>query len=534
MKGIKSMFGKGLVLLLAIFMVLTGCSSDSETESAGLKKPDYKVDKETPAWKLDKRDETTTLTWYVNADWWNADFGNDFVTKQIKKDLNIDVKFITGDDTKLNALFSGGDIPDIISLFDANAPIAKKANTWALPLNELADTYDPYFHKVAVKDTLKWHELKDGKTYGYANFSNTQADYDQGVIPATTAFVIRKDVYEAIGKPEMKTPEQFQSAMTKIKEQFPKLIPFGPSEAFGEVLQDYIGVPLETKDGKFYNRNLDKDYLTWLETFNGVYQKGGISDDSFADDNTAMEEKIKAGKYASMLISGIPQKGGALQSFKTNNPGSEYIAVDGPESTVGNAPTLNQSGITGWMMNYITKKSKDPAKATQLFTYLLSEKGQTLVTYGIEGETYTVNADGKYEYKPEIKEMRTKNPDQYKKEYRFGEFFFFGHDKYNLLSDDSTIEATKQMAEWGKGKLVPHFVLEGTNPDQGTPEARSFSAIDTEWQKTVVSMVRAKSDNQFDKELKNYEKFLDENNWDKITDIKTKKMEQNREKLGMK
>lgn len=28
-----------------------------------------------------------------------------------------------------------------------------------------------------------------------------------------------------------------------------------------------------------------------------------------------------------------------------------------------------------------------------------------------------------------------------------------------------------QMQEWGKGKLVPHFVIENINPDAGTPEA---------------------------------------------------------------
>ncbi|WML49074.1 sugar ABC transporter substrate-binding protein [Neobacillus sp. PS3-34] len=533
MSKLLSILTKSIMLLLALTLVLTGCTSTTSNSSKDTKSSaGYKLDENTPAWKLDNRKKTTTLTWYVNADWWNTDYGHDFVTKQIKKDLNVDIKFITGDDTKLNALFSSGDIPDIISIFDANSQVAKKANTWAMPLNELAKKYDPYFTKVASKDSMDWHKLDDGKTYGYANYSNTQADYDKGFIPATTAFVIRKDVYEAIGKPSMKTPEEFVSAMEQIKTQFPKLIPFGPSEAFGNNLQDYLGVALE-KDGKFYDRNLDEDYLTWIKTFNTVYKNGGISDDSFADDDTAYSEKVKAGKYASMLISGIPQKGGDLQTYMSSNPGKEYIAVDGPQSTVGNEPTLNQSGITGWMMNYISKNCKDPAKAMQIFTYLLSEKGELLTTYGIKGKTYTVNADGKYEFTPELKEMRLKNPDQFKKEYRMGEFFFFGHDKYNALSD-STLEATKQLEAWGKGKLKPHFILEGTDPDQGTPEARALSAIQTNWDSTLVKMIRAKNDNQYDKTLSAYKKFLGQNNWDKISEIRSEKMDVNRKKLGLK
>ena len=70
--------------------------------------------------------------------------------------------------------------------------------------------------------------------------------------------------------------------------------------------QDFIGVPLE-ENGGFYNRNLDEDYLTWVKAFNTVYRDGAISDDSFADDGTAFEEKVKAGKYATIMLDGTPR-----------------------------------------------------------------------------------------------------------------------------------------------------------------------------------------------------------------------------------
>ncbi|WP_206093360.1 sugar ABC transporter substrate-binding protein [Paenibacillus yonginensis] len=538
---------KGLSLgaiLLAVMLTITACGSGGGGGSKSASLPDldgrYTPDPSTPAWKLDTKKETTDLTWYVNADWWNTDFGKDTVTKKIKEDLNINIKFITGDDTKLNTFFAGGDMPDIITVFDSNSAVAQKASTWALPLNDLAEKYDPYFNQVAAKDTMNWFQQKDGKTYGYPDYSNTQADYDSGDIPAKTAFIIRQDVYEAIGKPSMKTPEEFVSAMEKIKSQFPSLIPFGFNSigtgtgSLGDVLQDYLGVPLEDKDGKFYNRNLDEDYLTWLKTLNTVYRNGDISDDSFADDGTAFEEKVKSGKYATILLDGVPQQGGNLQTFMTNNPEDKYIAVDGPQSTVGNQPTLNQSGITGWMINYITKKAKDPAKAIQVFTYLLSDEGQALVNFGIEGETYKKNSDGTVEFLPAVKELQLTNSDKFKKDYRMGEFIFFGHDRYKALNKDSSPEAIKQLQEWGNGKLKPHFILENINPDQGTPEARSLSAIDTTWNTTLVSLIRAKTDDDFNKTLDAYKKFLDENNWSKIVEIRSEKMQANRDKLGIK
>ena len=130
----------------------------------------YTLDENTPAWQLDKK-ENTELTWYVNADWWNTDWGNDVVTRKIKEDLKLDVKFITGDDTKLNTFFAGGEMPDIITILDASSSAANSAAKWALPLNELAEKYDPYFFEVAAPDTLNWFRLDDGNTYGYPDYS---------------------------------------------------------------------------------------------------------------------------------------------------------------------------------------------------------------------------------------------------------------------------------------------------------------------------------------------------------------------------
>lgn len=533
---------KPALLLMAAMLVAAGCSSGGGSTKAVEVSLEgrYTVDPETPAWQLDKKSETTDLTWYVNADWWNTDFGKDVVTKKIKEDLNINIKFITGDDTKLNTFFAGGDMPDLLTIFDSNSPVVQKAATWALPLNELAEKYDPYFNKVAAADTLNWFQLKDGKTYGYPNYSNTQADYDSGNIPAKTAFVIRKDVYEALGSPDFGTPEAFRKSMNEIKAKFPDMIPFGfnaigeGTGSLGDALQDFIGVPLETEDGKFYNRNLDEDYLTWLRTLNAVYRDGAISDDSFADDGTGFEEKVKSGKYAAMLLDGTPQQGGNLQIFMSANPGKEYMAVDGPQSTVGHQPTLNQSGITGWMINYITKNCKDPAKAIQIFTYLLSEEGQKLMNYGIEGVTYKSNPDGTVELLPEVKDLQLNNADKFKKDYRMGEFMFFGHDRHKALSKDAFPESIKQMQEWGKGKLKPHFILENINPDQGTAEARGQTAINTNWNTTLVSMIRAKDEAAFDSTLADHKAFLDKNNWSKIVEVRSEKMKANKEKLGIK
>ena len=48
------------------------------------------------------------------------------------------------------------------------------------------------------------------------------------------------------------------------------------------------------------------------------------------------------------------------------------------------------------------------------------------MNYGIEGETYQVNADGTVEFLPAVKDLQMNNPDTFKKDYRMGEFMFSG------------------------------------------------------------------------------------------------------------
>lgn len=544
-KKLKKRVSKSLALTLAGCMALTGCgSSGAGSKGKGevaLAEAPYELDSTKPAWQVDTR-EDNKLTWYVNAEWFDTQYGNDVVTKQMKEDLNLDIEFMTGDDTKLNTFFAGGEMPDIITLFGGSAPAALKADTWATPLTELADKYDPYFYQVANEQTLSWYELKDGKTYGYPSYSNSQDDYDSGSLFGGDAFVIRNDIYEAIGKPSMKTPEEFLAALGMIKEKFPDVTPFGFRSfegngsvgSIGGTLQDYLGVPIVTENGEYYDRNLDEEYLKWIKVFNEAYTLGYISQDNFADNNTIFEEKIAKGQYGSMMISGAAQLGSALGQLIATDANKQYIAVDGPDSEKYDGPTINQSGLSGWTVTYISKDCKNPSKAIQIFTYLLSEYGQYLTVFGVEGETYTFNENGKAVFTPEVQKMRTENPDQFKKEYRMGEFWFFGHDRFAAeKGEDQTSPAIKQIQEWSAGKLKPQFLIENTDPDNGTAEARNLMNINTTWATTLASAIQASSEAEFNTIIETYKQFLEQNKFEDIVKVRSEKIKANAEKLGI-
>ena len=126
--------------------------------------------------------------------------------------------------------------------------------------------------------------------------------------------------------------------------------------------------------------------------------------------------------------------------------------------------------------------------------------------------------------------MQQNDNEQFKKVYRLSEFIVFGHDKYDSYGADVS-ESIVQMQKWGEGKLKTQFVIENINPDQGTAEARSKSAIDTNWNTTLTSLIRCGSDAEFDQLLADHVSFREQNNWDSIVASYNEKMERNRQKL---
>lgn len=542
MKNVKKILGLTLTGIAAISL-LAACGGKKNESGATKKLPDptYKVSKETPAWKADDSKDNK-LTWYINAEWWNKKFGTDVVTKQIKKDLNIDIKFVVGDDTKLNTYFASGDIPDIVTVLDPNTEVARTANKWALPLQDLADKYDPYFYEVARKDTLNWYKLSDGKTYGYPDYSNTAEDYKSGKVPARDAFIIRQDVLDAIGPQDFTTPEGFVAGMKAIKAKFPDLLPFGFNDfsggtsSLGNVVQDMLGVPITTSKNKYYDRNLDEDYVTWLKAFRQVHADGNISDDSFTDNGDAFKQKVTTGKYATIMMGSNVNQGNAMQTWLAANPDKGYVAINGIQSTKGNKPTLSQAGISGWMINYISQKTKKPAKAIQVFEYLLSDYGQILTNFGIEGETFNYVNDNKQEitWTDAAAKIQSGDPEKWQKDYRIGEFIQFGHDRFKSYNKASYVKAVWQQQEWGQKFLTPQFKIENIAPEPGTQEARALSAINTNWQTTLVGLIRAKNESEFDKKLTTFKKFQDDNSIKEINQIRDKNIEKNMTKLNEK
>lgn len=559
----NSKLKKVLVLGMASLMVtsVAGCSSTPKEEATkaaekttqgaetNTQVPEkQEVASDEPGWKQHSEDKVE-LDWYINFSWFTTPWGEDMTSKKITEETGIDINFIVpagNEAEKLNTMIAADTLPDLLTIGWWEGQINEIIESdMVYALNELADEYDPYFFKVADDARLGWYTKEDGNIYGYPNSSYTPSDYEKyDNIASNQTFLVRKDMYEAIGSPDMSTPEGFLDALKKVKEMFPEvngqpLIPIGFHE-FGEIgnfsfesyLQNFLAVPYE-KEGKYYDRYTDPDYINWLKTFSQAGREGLLSNDIFVDKRAQMEEKIAQGRYFAMMYQRSDMANQQKILFE-NDPNSVYIAVDGPKNAKGDDPTLAGVGIAGWTVTLISKNCERPDRAIELLTYLMSEHGQMRTFLGVEGETYD-RVNGKPVVKEEVKQLLQTDRAAYDRQYGANNAFWMMQDlAMQAQWAEAPQEPLKQLEEWTYPYTQFISQYDGLDPAIGTEEEIIDLKAKRLFGETLPKLLLSKSDEEFDQM---YNQFLEERNalgYDKVITVKQTMMDENKAKLGIK
>lgn len=533
-----------IMTLAALTLSLTGCGG--KANKTELPDSTIEVDKNTPSWKKDTA--KAELDWYINFDWFAQSWGKDVASKFITEDTGVSITYLGGSDDKLNTMMASGDLPDIITM-DGSNPLVKDAEKFAIPLDELAKKYDPYFLETASKpETLKFFTRDDGHIYGYPNFSNTKSDYEKGGIYGNQAFLVRKDIYELLGKPDMTTPEGFISALEAMqklgaKDELEKnIIPIGVTPftgdssekngVFNRTLADFIGVPMLTDDGKYYDRYTDADFQKWLKVFVEARQKGLADRDMITMTGDDKNARITNGSYFAYFAADLTAETDTLTVWAKEHPGKEYIAVNGPSSTVGRTTALPGTSIEGWTQTFITKSSKDPQKAMELITYLVSEEGNNVMNFGREGETYSL-VNEKPVLNADLLDFKQTDPAGFEKE--------IGLTTHLWLQDSALLsrqmglsqfpKALQQAKQWTKDHVVPQFEIAGLDVYLSKQSSRNAEKIEQNWSQTIAKILDAKSDKEVDQAMAEFIQYRMDNGFDELVKERNSQIEANVKKL---
>ena len=321
------------------------------------------------------------------------------------KDTNIKLKSagsknISDEVQAFNLAIASGELPEIISLAYSEKIEDLGIEGGMLPLNDLIDKHAPnikaFFEKYPRyrKDAV----AADGNIYFIPTY------YDWYNMKASQGLFLRKDWLDKLNLPVPDTMEDFYKVLKAFKTQdpngnglndevpyFERTVEFAESELlglFGASTGFYVEngkVKYGPKEERFKEavKEVSKWYAEGLidqEIFTRGFQArdymlrndlGGSTFDWFA--STTSYNKDKALKEKVEKFEFVPI---APPLYK----GKRY-APDG-------RPTNNG----GWG---ITVTAKDPVAIIKYFDYWFSEKGYELINWGIEGDTFERDAQGK-------------------------------------------------------------------------------------------------------------------------------------------
>lgn len=535
LKGKK--IGSLLLTLTVTLGLLTGCGSKQEPTVS---------EEDLLGWQRYAKEEIT-LDWYVNYSWFVTKWGGNAVSDKITEETGVSVNFVTpigNEEEKLNSLISLDALPDIVTLGWWEPQINEMiSQDMVYALNELADEYDMYFYDVADETILNWYRSADGNVYQYPCSSFTPEDLEKNIdISSNQTFMVRKDIYEAIGSPDMTTTEGFYNAIKKAKEMFPEvggkeLIPIGAHVfdetgcvSFDKMLMNFLAIPYE-KDGKFYDRYTDEEYIKWMKMFRKLGEEGYLLNDIFVDQRTQMSEKLAEGRYFCMIYQHTDMAD-QQKSLYEKNPDGAYIAIDGPKNSNGDDHTLPITGINGWTVTLISKNCEHPERAIAFLSYLISEHGQKLTYLGVEGVTYDI-VDGKEVIREDVQNLLNVDRKAY-------DALYGGDNTYWMLQNNvmqrqwltKTEESIAQLEEWTYDYaqyLGQYEIAFSSDTYIGSINTK----IEQLWSKTIKKLLLAESDEAFDQIMQNYVEEREKLGYAELLEESTRRMNENKERLGI-
>ena len=244
-----------------------------------------------------------------------------------------------------------------------------------------------------------------------------------------------------------------------------------------------------------------------------------------------MSEKIAEGRYFCMLY----QRTDLADQEKilyAKNPKQIYIAVDGPKNSNGDDPVLPSTGISGWTVTLVSKKCKDPERAIRFLDYLISEEGQKMVYLGVEGVTYDM-VNGRPVIREDVRKLLNTDRVEYDRLYGADDCYWMLQNNVMQLEWQPELEEPlKQLAEWTYS-YAEYTAQYDASPDDNTELGQIKTRVDRLWSGTLKQLLLAPSEEDFDRKLEEFIVERQNLGYDRVMEEQTRRMEENKQKLGI-
>ena len=346
------------------------------------------------------------------------------VIRELEKRLGvkIDLKIYPASDynTKLSMLLATNDLPDIV--FSTYTKLSDYVQEGMfVNLSQRWDELPNYAATIGRFTSLANAFKVDGSLYWFIMTAEDAEAY--GNTP-----LYRKDALEAIGWD--KAPESFDELyemLKAIKAWDPQSIPFvtrGQDVLWrmGYSYGTYNGVYFEPDEGRYAYGPLYDRYKSFLGYMNKLYTEGLLDPDFATANKTTWMENLTGGKSYFFFDNG---------SFTTDinavtaaqNPEAKFVPMTTLSNPFGTRRNQFFEGV-GYISPFrndvwaVNSESEHVDAALKFMDYLYSEEGAMLCSYGIEGEHYTLDGQGRVQLMKDQVDYYKQNANDPYREYK--------------------------------------------------------------------------------------------------------------------
>ncbi len=405
-------------------------------------------------------DGKTEITWYceLNGGGNDAMWDTAEVLKKVVEDTGIRPKIVSpaeDGNTKLNLMLSTGDMPDLITFNSTNSSTMDDLiNSKALmTLKEIDEKYEKGFLD-EIPDLIKVQtkNRSDGELYGLPSMFVTGTGKKNG----TQAFNVRADIYEALGSPDMSTPDKFVDALKLFKEKYPtidgrKTIPLDMNQkcwslyiierSFGIVSDNYVD-----EDGNVKVKWRDPKYRDVVKFMSRLSREGLLDKDMYFKQGNQITEDRATG-ISFCIPSSFDQLWEVNSVLKRSNDNAFYKVIE-PMSAVEDPVFSPIVPYSYWTMTSIPTQANDPETAAKFLRYMWSPEGNTLMNYGIEGKHYTIDDEGYLEVAQDVLDRQANDSDNFMQEtgIRAFRFLYYGYHQTRSATEEPQRAADRALA----------------------------------------------------------------------------------------
>lgn len=512
---------------------LAGCSAKSETSGTEAAKGEAGTSQaqteETLEGSLVSK-EPKEFTVFLNFN--NMPFDSNWqVWQEAAKRTNISLKGTislsnSNEEEAFNLMMSSGNLADIIGYVDASSLEKLGRDGGMIPLNDLIKEHAPNIQKVLDED---------------ARFRQTAYSLDGNIyqipknqeLKAAEFWWIRQDWLDKLN---LKAP-------TTVDELHDVLYAFRNEDPNGNGLKDEIplfdragwkqpdeylylwdtSLEFYPRDGKMKYEPLEENFKTGVSNMIKWYQEGLIDPEIFTR-GASSRDTLLGGDLGGCTHDWV-STANYNSTLQETIPGFQMAAI---------APPADQNGVVkervsrypgvGWG---ISSQCKDPVTVIKFMDYFFTEEGSDLMNWGIEGDTFTRDADGSKHFTDTVLQSEL-TPIGYLRsigaQYRIG-MCQDGDYEYATMKEDG-IEANKLYNghdEWFDDSLPPYLdgkmALKYTSDDEA--EYKNIMAsikpyVDEKFQSWILGV------NDFDSEYDTFIKELKARGIDRALEINQK------------